>query len=80
MSAKDVVEEIKKLNTKKVLKIVKKNTDIFGSYLRELVSDRINKGIFPDILKYANITLLFKKLYRGFKEDYLPVPPCKYTP
>ena len=33
------------------LEIIKENADKFGSYLCELFSDCIDKGIFPNILK-----------------------------
>ena len=47
------------------LEIIKENADKFGSYLCELFSDCIDKGIFPNILKYANIMSVFKIRYRG---------------
>ena len=73
-SGKDIVKEIKKLSTKSTaLKIKQENTDIFGSYLCKLFNNCINKGIFPDVLKHANSTSVFRKSYRGSKENYHPV-------
>ena len=46
------------------LEIIKENADIFGSYLCELFNDCIDKGIFPNILKHANMSV-FKSRYRG---------------
>lgn len=66
---------IKKLSTKKAdqstdisLKIIKEKADIFESYLCELCNDCINKGIFPNVLKDANITTVFKKSTEGLKK------------
>lgn len=74
---KDVVNEIKKLSTKKVvqsrdipLKIIQENADIFWSHLCEPFNNCINKGVFPNILKHSNITLVFKRRYRESKENY----------
>ena len=74
---KDIVKKNKNLSSRKAAqttdipsKIIKKNTDIFGSYLCELFSDCIKKGIFPDTLKHANITPVFKKGYMRPKENY----------
>ena len=76
-----LLREFKKLSTKKAvqstgipLKIIRENADIFGSYLYELVNDCISKGIFPDILKHANIALVSKENYRPVS---LPPAPSK---
>ena len=33
----------------------------------------VDKSTFPSVLKHANITPVFKKGYRGSKENYRPV-------
>ena len=74
VSEKDIAKEIKKLSTKKAvqntdipLKIIKESANIFGSYLCETFNECI-EGIFPDILKYVYITIVFKKGTGGLKK------------
>ena len=80
MSVQDVVKEIKKLSTQKAtqstdipVKILKENADIFGSYICDFFNDCVEKGDFPSILKLANITPVFKKEFKGSKDNYRPV-------
>ena len=79
VSEEDVLKEIKKLNPRKStqstdisIKLLKENADIFASYLCDFFNQSIENFEFPSILKNANITPVFKKGYRGSKENYHP--------
>ena len=86
VSVQNVVKEIKKLNTRKAIqytdlpvKILKKNSGIFGNNICDFFSDCVDRGDFPSILKIANITPVFKKGNRDLKGNYRPVsilPVC----
>ena len=52
---------------------MKENAEIFASYLCDFFNQSIENSEFPSILKNANITPVFKKGYRGSKENYRPV-------
>ena len=52
---------------------MKENADIFASSLCDFFNQSIENFEFPSILKNANITPVFKKGYRGSKENYHPV-------
>ena len=49
------------------------NADIFAYYTWGFFNKFIKKSAFPSILKNENITPVFKKGYRSFKENYRPV-------
>ena len=67
---KDVIaKEIKNLNTKKAapqddipVKILKLNNDIFSQYLSQIFNESIEAANFPNELKYAYITPVYKKI------------------
>ena len=68
VSAADVKKEIRKLDPRKAtqntdlpVRILKQNSDIFGNYIRDFFHECVDKGVFPSILKNANITHLFFK-------------------
>ena len=76
----DVLKEINKLGNRKAIqktdipvKILKQNADIFGSYICHFFNVCVDKGTFPSVLKHADITPVFKKGYRGSRENYRPV-------
>ena len=80
VSVDDVLKEINKLGNRKAIqntdipvKILKQNADIFGSYICHFFNVCVDKGTFPSVLKHADITPVFKKGYRGSKENYQPV-------
>ena len=54
-------------------KIVKKNLDVFATFLVKDISTCIGKGEFPDKLKTADITPAFKKGDKHDKSNYQPV-------
>ena len=78
---KDVIaKEIKNLDTKKAVpqddipvKILKLNNDIFSQYLSQIFNESIEATNFPNELKYADITPVYKKSNRHEKENYRPV-------
>ena len=39
----------------------------------DFFNECVDKGVFPSFLKNANITLVFKKDFRGSKDNYRPV-------
>ena len=67
---KDVTaKEINSLNTKKAapqddmpVKILKLNNDIFSQYLFQIFNESIEVANFPNELKYADITPVYKKI------------------
>ena len=76
----DVKKEIRKLDPRKAtqntdipVRILKQNSDIFGNYICDFFNECVDKGVFPSILKNANITPVFKKGFRGSKDNYRPV-------
>ena len=76
VSVDNVLKEINKLGNRKAIQntdITKQNADIFGNYICHFFNVCVDKGTFPSILKHANITPVFKKGYRGSKENYRPV-------
>ena len=46
----------------------------FTEYYFQIFNESINPGTFPDIIKLADITPVFKKGYRGSKDSYLNGP------
>ena len=77
VSVDDVLKEINKLGNRKAIqntdipvKILKQNADIFGSYICHFLNVCVDKGTFPSVLKHADNTPVFKKGYRGSKENY----------
>ena len=65
----DIVKEIKNLNIKKAapqdnipVKILKLNNDIFSQYLSQIFNESIEAANFPNELKYAYITPVYKKI------------------
>ena len=68
VSVDDVLKEINKLGNRKAIrnteipvKILKQNTDIFGSYICHFLNVCLDKGTFRSVLKHADITPVVKK-------------------
>ena len=55
------------------VKILKLNNDIFSQYLSQTFNESIEAANFPNELKYADITPVYKKNSRHEKENYRPV-------
>ena len=79
VSVDDICKELKRLNPRKAaqntdipIKILKENA-IFSSYICDFFNETIRSGKLPSILKKANITPVFKKGFKGSKENYRPV-------
>ena len=80
VSVYDVLKEINKVGNRKAIqntyipvKILKQNAEIFGSYICHFFNVCVDKGTFLSVLKYADITRVFKTGYRSSKENYRPV-------
>ena len=76
-SVADLKKEIRKLaprkatqNTNIPVRILKQNSDIFGNYICDFFNESVDKGVFPSILKNANITSIYEKDFRGLKGNY----------
>ena len=74
VSYKEILHEINHLDTKKACqytevssKIIKMNSDIFEHF-----NDAIATSVFPQNLKNANVTPVFKKCVRSNKTNYRP--------
>ena len=55
------------------IKILKENADIFSAYICDFLNETTKSGKFPAILKNGDITVVFKKGFKGSKENYRPV-------
>ena len=73
-------KEIRKVDLRKAtqdndipVRILKQNSDIFGSYICDFFNECVDKGVFQPIIKNVNITPVFKKAFRGSKGNYRPV-------
>ena len=55
------------------VKLLKVGADPLSMIMSELINMSIDKCTFPDLLKYAEIAALFKKLDKLCKENYRPV-------
>ena len=54
-------------------KILKKRVDIYIKEITFIINDCIEKGIFPDDLKLAHVSPIFRKEDSFQKENYRPV-------
>ena len=55
------------------MKIMINSIHIYSQILTNIFNDCVKSGNFPDILKYADITLAFKKGDTGDKTNYRPI-------
>ena len=76
----DIEYELEHLNPKKAStfhnippKHLKQTSDVCGPVLQKLVNDSISKNIFPDDLKLADITPIFKKEDATNVKNYRPI-------
>ena len=77
---KQIEKEILKLDVNKAsqsfdipMKVLKENGDIFSSFLCNSFNNTIKLSTFPEILKHADITPLYKKGKKDIKGNYRPV-------
>ena len=54
-------------------KIIKDNKDLFSYFISASFNNAVNKGVFPNELKQADIKPIYKKELRNEKENYRPV-------
>ena len=54
-------------------KIIKDNEDIFSYFISASLNNAVNKGVFPDELKHADVKPIYKKESRNKKENYRPI-------
>ena len=80
VSELDIKKEILNLSFKKAtrkgdiqVKILKNTINSYLSELTILINNCLKRGIFPDDLKLADITTIFKKEDSLDKENYRPV-------
>ena len=53
-------------------KSIKDNKDLFPYFISASFNNVVNKGVFPDELKHADIKQIYKKESRNGKENYGP--------
>ena len=77
---KQIEKEILKLDVNKAsqssdipIKVLKENSDIFSNFLCNNFNSSIKLSTFPEILKHADITPLYKKGKKDIKGNYRPV-------
>ena len=77
-SEEDIATEIKKFDSKKSstgipIKFLKENSDILSGKLKDILNNCLDQGIFPDRLKLADISPIFKADDSSIKKNYRPV-------
>ena len=72
--------EIGRLNPKKATtfknipaKVLKNSSEICSESLQVIVNDCVQNGLFPDLLKLADVTTLYKTGEKTRKENYRPM-------
>ena len=80
VSLVDVEKEVKSLNPKKAnttnsipSNLLKQHFDIYGPTLHNLVNETFQENIFPEELKLADITPIFKKEDATNVKNYMPI-------
>ena len=80
VNLKQINKEFLKLDVNKAsqssdisIKVLKENTDIFSNFLCNRFNNSIKLSKFPDTLKHADITHLYKKGIKDVKGNYRPV-------
>ena len=76
----DVAKEINILSSSKSIqkadlqvKLLKNDKDFFAAYIAKYFNDSLKSAKFPNCLKLASITLVFKKNAHTSKNNYIPV-------
>ena len=49
------------------------NKDIFGGFIAKNFNNCVDKGVYPDDLKHADVTAVHKKKDKSDKTNYRPV-------
>ena len=75
-----ILRKIKTLDSSKAIqennipvKLIKGNSDLFAEIICKYFNESSEKSKFPDCLKLANVTPVFKKGARTSKNNYKPV-------
>ena len=55
------------------IKFLKEHSDILSGKVKDILNNCLNEGIFPDRLKLADISLIFKAGDSSIKKNYRPV-------
>ena len=55
------------------VELIKENSDLFAEVMRKYFIESLEKSKFPDCLKSANVTTVFKKGAHTSKNNYRPV-------
>ena len=54
-------------------KVIKMNKDIFANFIAKDFNNCVDKGVFPDDLKDADVTPIHEKKDKSDKSNYRPV-------
>ena len=80
VSYEDIIKKMQNLDASKACqdtdvptKIIKNNSDIFGYFIYQNFNDAVDTDIFPNVLKNANVSPVFKKGSRTCETNYRPV-------
>ena len=80
VSFEEIIKEIGKLEIKKACqetdiptKLIKENSDIFADFIYQNFNNAIASSVFPENLKNATVTPVFKKDSRTTESNYRPV-------
>ena len=80
VSLEQMHTEIGRLNPKKAIafknipaKVLKSNSDICSDSLQLIFNDCVEKGLFPDLLKLADVSSRHKMEEKTRKKNYRPV-------
>ena len=80
VTKEEVLKEIGNLDTTKSsqdkdipTKVIKQNSDIFGSFICKTFNNMVDSSTFPAALKLAHITPAFKKGSKNSKENHRPI-------
>ena len=86
ITEEEISNEILSLNSAKASQqsdfptnILKNNVDIYAFYLQNILNKCLNVSVFPDAMKIAEVTPVFKKNDRISKENYRPVSVLPVT-
>ena len=55
------------------VKLIRRKSDLFAEKILKYFNESLEKSKFPDRLKSANVTPVFKKSARTSKNEYRPV-------
>ena len=84
VSSEETIKEVNKLSIKKasqtldiVVKIIRKNKDLISYFVYNNFNNLLSSSQYPNGLKYADVTHVFKNDDKSDKSNY---GPNKYSP